>query len=292
MTDNEPENAGVQKNFHIRYGIADVQGRRSTMEDAHITELKLCHPDSADKTCCFFGVYDGHGGAEASKYCSEHLHKLFIEKSDWYLNPLEHLSQAVAKTEENFLSLAQENQLQDGSTVAIAVFFEGSLYVANVGDSEVVLSSANKPQVLSKVHTLAKNEDEMNRVVALGGRVHNERLGHPCLNSRIFNLGVARSIGDLMYKSPEFCQNKESGLVADAACFEHKISDNDDFVLLACDGLWDVFEYEEAVEFVGQILRDTNNPQLACDELVKEAEINRDSTDNITAMVIVWREFK
>jgi len=57
------------ENDRVRFGLSSMQGWRATMEDAH-----AALPDLDDCTS-FFGVYDGHGGKAASKFCARHLHK-------------------------------------------------------------------------------------------------------------------------------------------------------------------------------------------------------------------------
>ncbi|MCD9645306.1 hypothetical protein HAX54_034142 [Datura stramonium] len=57
------------ENDRLRYGLSSMQGWRSTMEDAHAVYPNL------DSSTSFFGVYDGHGGDEVSKFCAKFLHQ-------------------------------------------------------------------------------------------------------------------------------------------------------------------------------------------------------------------------
>ena len=60
----------------------------------------------------------------------------------------------------------------------------------------------------------------------------------------------------------------EGPLLAKPEVALHTISPEDEFILMACDGLWDVFKSQRAVEFARQKLRDHNDPQLCSQQLV------------------------
>ncbi|KAB2024946.1 hypothetical protein ES319_D06G119600v1 [Gossypium barbadense] len=61
------------ENDRVRYGLASMQGWRSTMEDAH-----AAYPD-LDASTSFFGVYDGHGGKVVAKFCAKYLHQQVLK---------------------------------------------------------------------------------------------------------------------------------------------------------------------------------------------------------------------
>ena len=49
----------------------------------------------------------------------------------------------------------------------------------------------------------------------------------------------------------------------------HRITAEDEFLLLACDGLWDVASSQAAVTFVAAKLRAHNDPERCAAELVR-----------------------
>jgi len=161
------------------------------------------------------------------------------------------------------------------------------LYVANVGDSEAIVCRGDTALPLTTIPNPSKNSDETVRVQSVGGRLYNNRLGHPHLNVRFFNIGISRAIGDLMYKSPGYTQNKVSGLTADPDVSVTELGEDDKFLLLACDGVWDVFTHKEAVKFVLERLKETNDPQMICNSLVEES-LARRSMDNITVCLVLF----
>ena len=69
------------------------------------------------------------------------------------------------------------------------------------------------------------------------------------------------------------------------------ITDNDQFLLLACDGLFDVFTEEEVVEFVKESLEDTGDPQKCCEALTDDAINNRNSRDNVSVILIILNKW-
>lgn len=94
-------------------------------------------------------------------------------------------------------------------------------------------------------------------------------------------IAVSRSLGDV---DPD-TGAKILGLSADAELMHHYLQDQDEFIIIACDGLWDVMDSKLAVAFARRSLQTHNDVQRTCEELVAEA-LRRDSSDNVTAMVV------
>jgi len=181
-----------------------------------------------------------------------------------------------------------KDNLADGTTAVIALIVGDSLFIGNVGDSEAVLARGRKAEVLSVPHNVRTNKNEKERIKKAGGIVYNERLGHPNLNPAYFSIAVSRAIGDVMFKHEFYTDKKPSGLIAEPDIRKIVLQPEDQFLILACDGLWDVIKYQDAVDLVGKYLVDIeDNPQKVSEELVKYAYL-QGSTDNITAMVIVF----
>lgn len=68
----------VYPSVHVKHSRRDLWSSPHTltspteMEDAHSVQLPL---SAEDKDSAYFGVFDGHGGAQFAAYCGEHLHK-------------------------------------------------------------------------------------------------------------------------------------------------------------------------------------------------------------------------
>lgn len=84
-------------------------------------------------------------------------------------------------------------------------------------------------------------------------------------------------------------QGKPAALTCDPYVMEQPVSKDDLFVVLACDGVWDVMTHRAACVIVLEELMSRNNPQHAAEALVAEA-LAKNSTDNITVIVLVFRD--
>ena len=123
---------------------------------------------------------------------------------------------------------------------------DGNLvYCANVGDCRCVLSRRGKAIELSMDHKPSR-PDEQARIVAAGGWVHNNRI-HGVLS-------VSRAFGDVEHKrlktkswEKEFVSDP---LIATPEIQSERLGEDDEFMIIACDGLWDVMTSQQAVNFV------------------------------------------
>jgi serine/threonine protein phosphatase PrpC len=94
-----------------------------------------------------------------------------------------------------------------------------------------------------------------------------------------------------MFKqSDETTAGKPSGLIATPFIRALELDENDEFLIIACDGVWDVFDYQEAVDFVAKQLTETKNPQKAA-EAVARKSLEKGSRDNITALVVTFNGY-
>ena len=63
----------------------------------------------------------------------------------------------------------------------------------------------------------------------------------------------------------------------------------DEFLVIACDGLWDVFSSQNAIDFARMALRRHNDPEQMARDLVAEA-VRRDSSDNVSAVCVCFQQ--
>jgi len=114
-----------------------------------------------------------------------------------------------------------------------------------------------------------------------------EKLCHPLWNPSVINLGVTRAIGDLYFKLGKYTDGKPTGLIATPSIKETIVSKGDEFLLLATDGLWEVFSHQEAVSFVAEKLNELTDPSIVSEKLV-EAALAKGSKDNVTVTVVAF----
>ncbi|CAN1264123.1 Probable protein phosphatase 2C 8 [Linum perenne] len=245
-------------------GSVSVVGGRKEMEDAVSVELGIL--SSSESEFDFFGVYDGHGGARVADACKEMLHKAVAE---------EILSSAAATggggiewgevMERSFgkVDRTVEEYGMMGSTAVVAVVGNDEVVVGNCGDSRAVLCRKGVAVPLSIDHK-PDRPDELERIEAAGGRVINWN------GPRVLGvLSTSRSIGD-QYLKPYIIPTPE--------VIVHKRSKEDDqFLILASDGLWDVITNEVACQ---------GGRAAEAAAVLAELAIAQGSSDNISVIVV------
>jgi len=246
-------------------GVHSIQGRRSHMEDTYQAVTSL----DGDSKKAFYGVFDGHGGHACSEYTADNLHKLIL-KQKYSEQQIPSLKSGFKQLDHDWLSIAEKNNMDDGSTVISCLIVNGVIYVANVGDSRAVLSSNGKAIPMSRDHK-PNREDEKSRIEKLGGRIIHYGTW------RVEGvLAVTRAIGDRKLKTY---------VTAIPEIMDRKISESDEFLILASDGVWDVFKDQDAVDIVKSASSEYGNVQAGAKKLT-EASYHRGSMDNITSLVI------
>ncbi|GBF88929.1 hypothetical protein Rsub_01428 [Raphidocelis subcapitata] len=163
-----------------------------------------------------------------------------------------------------------------GCTALAAVIAGGRLLVGNAGDCRAVLCRAGAPLALSRQHT-ADLDDERARVLAAGGSVARGAGGW---RVGAAGLQVTRALGDFDLKGPI-----DGGVTPEPEVVELALTEEDSFLVMATDGVWDVMTDAEAVALVRDTVKD---PQMSAKRLVTEA-LSRGSRDNCTALVVFLR---
>lgn len=152
-----------------------------------------------------------------------------------------------------------------------------------MGDSEILLAHAQDgkliPVTLTEKH-LPTNPSEKQRVEALGGYIFSGRL--------FGRLAVSRALGDHDLKQPRVEANYVS---AEPFITRRVLQPGDEFAIIACDGLWFKFSYEEGVNYVQKLRKKNTPPAEICQKMVAEA-LERGSLDNITMILVcfVWEK--
>ncbi|PRP74396.1 hypothetical protein PROFUN_10294 [Planoprotostelium fungivorum] len=253
-----------------------TQGMRRHMEDQNLILAKpnLLFNLNRAPVQAYYGIYDGHSGKLAAEYARTHLHSnIFDEFSTGLAWSEENLVAALQKgylrTNVEFNQLAGKNSINSGTTAASIIVWGDKLFVANVGDSEVVISRGGVATVLTHSH-LPDKPEEKERIQRLGGIVVH--YGTWRVNGL---LSVSRSIGD---------NGLDKLVIADPYVAVVERTKEDEFLIMATDGLWDVIKYQEACEFVRKTVLESGR-EAASRALVDEG-IRRKTTDNITAVII------
>ncbi|KAJ6823934.1 putative protein phosphatase 2C 47 [Iris pallida] len=272
----------------IRSGsFADI-GPRRYMEDehiriddlsAHLGSLIRCPTPSA-----FYGLFDGHGGPDAAAYIKRHAIRLFFQDTDFpqasQVNRL-FLESVESSIRKAFLAadlaLADDCTIStsSGTTALTALVFGRLLLVANAGDCRAVLCRKGEAVEMSQDHRPIYDA-ERQRVLLSGGYVDDGYLNGV--------LSVSRALGDWDVKLP---RGSSSPLIADPEFRQAVLTEDDEFLIIGCDGIWDVLSSQHAVSIVRRGLRRHDNPDQCARELVMEA-LRLKTIDNLTVIVVCF----
>ncbi|KAL2517614.1 putative protein phosphatase 2C 22 [Abeliophyllum distichum] len=78
------------------------------------------------------------------------------------------------------------------------------------------------------------------------------------------------------------------GYVDEGALMGTRLTEEDEFLIIGCDGLWDVFMSQNAVDFARRRLQEHNDPAMCSKDLVDEA-LKRNSSDNLEVVVVCFQ---
>ncbi len=222
-------------------------------------------------------VYDGHRGAACSEYLASSFERHLEQRWSASTSAGELLKMALLDADVAFRQREEEisnknstKQSYPGSTAVVALVIGRHLAVAHVGDSRAVLCSKNNQAIAVTADQTADREDERLRIQNAGGEV-SIRMGGWRVGDA--GLAVTRSIGD--------ADVKNIGVTAEAEIFENDLEDDDSFLILASDGVWDLVGNQDAVSLV---LDTVKQPALCAQRVVTEA-LARGSKDNVSAVV-------
>jgi len=239
----------------LRFGVSSMQGWRIEMEDAHCAVVGL--NDLSDWS--FFAVFDGHAGQGVSAHCAEHLLDSIIQSNDFKssaslcnghsnLDNIERIKNGIRegflKLDEKMKKLPEVTSGSDtsGSTAVCAIISPSHFFFANCGDSRAVLSRGGQEYFSTKDHK-PSDPDEKKRIQKAGGSVMIQRVNG--------SLAVSRALGDFDYKQLigvgpcEQLVSPEPEITV-----QERDNDRDEFLILACDGVWDVMNNVDLCNYV------------------------------------------
>ncbi|CAK9111981.1 unnamed protein product [Durusdinium trenchii] len=300
----------------LEAGAACWQGGKETNEDRFVLNIELLSSDGLSIPGIM--VLDGHSGSRCVDHLTERLPAVLQARLASKIgltdeNLREAVVEACAMVDEEFLTWARQQEAMDGSTLLLALLYELAsqpgrtrLLVANVGDSRAILCRATgnaNAQGSLQVFRLSEDhkpnrEDERQRIESLGGMVDLHGVWRVFCPEQVFfggraiprwGLAVSRSFGDLLLKEPQRygCTKVLPGQLVSAEPELRLVELDpslDRFVVLACDGIWDVLQDQDAAAVcAGQA-----GVELAAHCLVKHA-FAAGSGDNLTAVVLAWR---
>ncbi|KAL5058689.1 hypothetical protein RYX36_030293 [Vicia faba] len=266
------------KHLNGEFSMAVVQAN-NLLEDQSYIESGSLSLSGSGPYGTFVGVYDGHGGPETSRFINDHLvchlKRFTAEQQSMSVDVIR---KAIQATEDGFMSLVTKQwsmkpQIASvGSCCLVGVICNGTLYIANLGDSRAVLGRAVKAtgEVLAVQLSTEHN-------AAIESIRHELRSVHPgdsnivVLRHNVWRvkglIQISRSIGDVYLKKAEFNREplypkfrlrepfKMPILSSEPSISVHQLQPHDQFIIFASDGLWEHLSNQEAVDIV------QNNPR-------------------------------
>ena len=257
----------------LRSGEYGEVGCREAMEDAVVLDDDVSVEGASD-VVAFYGVFDGHGGRAAADFLRENLMKNVIENENFMSDPERALKEAFLRTDEDFYGAAPGET--SGSTGLAACVIGGKLYIANAGDCRAVLSRKGKAIELSQDQK-PSSQGELERIKKAGGFVEDGYVNGL--------LGVSRAFGDWHIEGLKGRGGKAGPVTVDPEIEKTRLTEDDEFLILACDGLWDVFSSQNAIDMARTSLRQHNDPTTTARELATEA-LRRHSSDNVSVVCV------
>jgi len=262
------------KRFAYQVACSTLIGARTSNEDEYVSvpSVNELYGVDTDVPHAVFGVYDGHSGKAASEYARAFLHEQLVAQSNFLNDPSAAMNTCFLKIDSEINVLSQIECTAPGTTALLMLIRNDQLIFGNVGDTQAVLSRNGIALEMVNAHS-PNRIDERERILSMGGSVV-WWYGTWRVNG---TLAVSRSLGDL---------NHEKVCVAEPEVTEFNLIEQDEFVIIASDGLWDVMLSQEAVDFVHECLRSQELPR-ACiaDALAKEA-LRLKSRDNVTVVIV------
>ena len=265
------------------HGFAHCQGRRPYMEDEVMVDIPL-----ADGVR-MFAVFDGHAGRKAIEriveWVPEEL-RLALSKctdaDEWPRLTPEAITAAMLNVDTKLLAASEaEENWDDGATALLAITLDGeprnAVQLVQLGDGQAVLGGAMGVEALCAQHRVG-DDDEDARLAECGASTEDGRVTG---NGRA--VAVTRSLGDAAVK-----RATSSGLIAVPSVTEQSLSAADELIILGSDGLWDVFEPQDAYDVAKKAGRARNGEWdlAASAKALVQGALDRKSGDNISTVLI------
>ena len=257
------------KGNEMEYAVSSMQGWRVDMEDSHTAILSL--PNLPKWS--FFAVFDGHAGSKVAEYSAQHLVDVILKHQNFQKlvngNVDENVELIEKAIKDAFFELdekmrenceAKNGLDRSGSTSVCVLISPTRYYFINCGDSRALLCRRGQVKFATADHK-PNNPLERDRIQKAGGSVMLQRVNG--------SLAVSRALGDYEYKNVQDKGPTEQ-LVSpepDITPIERNPKE-DEFVVLACDGIFDVSSDDELCKYILSRLAISDNLTTICNDVV------------------------
>ncbi|KAI5005954.1 hypothetical protein ZWY2020_033197 [Hordeum vulgare] len=290
--------------LYVSYGLSAIKGRQPELMGAlaAVPSFTVLSPPMGID---YFGVFDGHSGAEVANYLTERLHGAMSDQilrellaeaprflhgsqgdvEGWWRAVMADAFQRVDA--EVLQGLGGVDAAVAGATALVALVLEQYVVLANCGVSRAVISRGGEILQLTAEHR-PNRPDEKQRVENGGGRVDEST------NTVDEVLPTSRAFGSYLYKRYLIAEPEITAVARDP---------RDEFLILATAGLWDSVSPVEACRVVERKLRSRSRSAMAwgaatdsrasatmlAKELAQHA-VRAGSTGNVSVIVVLFRD--
>ena len=237
--------------------FAEMCGQRDSMEDAIVVRPNLF--DGTDLYC----VFDGHGGSYTATLAAYQIVKIF---EDPEVTKNKFSEEFVQDAFSKLIEILRKEKVNDGATLAMTLLKDDEVIFAHLGDSRAMLLSHDENSCHVK-HVTADhkpdNRGEIERILEMGGKVSQSRTNGV--------VAVSRCLGDFGI----------FGVGTEPTITKIKLSMSDRWIIVACDGVFDVLSNENITEIANNSINAVN---LSYD--IRNIAYHRMCTDNISVVVV------
>lgn len=282
VIEKDSENDTLYKG--LRYAASSMQGWRVNMEDTHYGgTIKL---GNSKTPADLVAVFDGHGGDFVAKEAAKRIKSTLedalrgVDSSD--PNAIgEAMREAFMSLDKDLQELCSAKGDRSGATAIVAIITDTHIIVANAGDARgILMQGDNTVKPMSFDHK-PTNPEETARIEAAGGYVSMRRVND--------DLAVSRALGDFAYKRTDSLPAKDQMVTAYPDIEIAERDGKEQFLLLCCDGIWDVMSNDEVGAFVKKKIEGKykGEPISKVLERLLDECLEKDSKDNMSAVVVV-----
>ena len=256
----------------MRIHSTSIKGRRENNEDRENIELNINgnNPDLGNIN--LFGLYDGHAGTFVSNYLKNNIPYYYLNPRLSYPLTLSNHTKIFENIQKKLLNY--EEGYECGSTCLLSLMYKhkNSYYMnlVNLGDCRCVVVYENGSNKQITTDHKPDETNERRRLNKMGGDVYRDSEG----TFRIGNLSLSRAFGD-GDTSPYISQIPD--------CFYFRITEQTKYVVLGCDGLWDVIDNSEISSLIYKCKKmEIDNIAV----FLAQTALEKGSTDNVSVIVL------
>ena len=247
-----------------------------------------------------FAVYDGHGGNGCSSFLQSELHNYITN-----ITTKSHIENSILRCEDDFMTKVAINQKggiidKSGSCAIIALVTEArEIIFINIGDSRGLLISSDFNVLYTTEDHKPNEKKEHERITRAGGSIYQNPMtcqliqnGEVIKNGpfRVFpgRLSVSRTIGDVELKTEKYGR-KKGIIIPNPDITIHNNLGGAKYIVLGCDGIFDVLSNEEIAAMFIEAKENTDNKEHFCDvvaDMIIKGAMIKESFDNVSCVVV------